>query len=247
MLEDLPDSKSLPMQGTRQMAWQDHLPLLLSFCVSKLDQRVTTSCGALQRQQAFIPFETTDSSNHAFDYNSSLGSEAGIISGVKWFSEQSTPELWNKTNQENHHFDFDQSAKAEHWIRLICRHKTPGANYDFGVNHIIRRVTKVTCWYAMLIAFRMLASELAILLWKWVVLCVERLRGSESWHSPQKWKENIGQMMHWQHSTVAPLTTMLILITKGSRFFGSSVTYVHQWHEHQIPGSIPNIFVISLL
>lgn len=30
-------------------------------------------------------------------------------------------------------------------------------------------------------------------------------------------------MMHWQSSTVAPLTTMLILITKGSRFFGSRV------------------------
>ncbi len=137
----------------------------------------------LQTLQAFILFKTTDSTNHAFDWTNLPGSGGGIISSVKCFSRRSTPELWNKTNQENHHFDFDQSATAELWIRPISRDETPGANQHCGINHIIRMARKVTYWYTMLIAFAMAAPELAILLWKWgLFLCVcvcwetERLR-----------------------------------------------------------------------
>lgn len=100
-------------------------------------------CGVLQRLQAFILFKTTDSTNHVFDWTNLPGSGGGIISSVKWFSRHSTPELWNKTNQENYHFDFDQSAGAELWI---SKDETPGANQDCGINHIIRMVRKVTHW-----------------------------------------------------------------------------------------------------
>lgn len=83
---------------------------------SRLAERVKKSRGALQRLRAFILFKTTDSTNHAFDWTNLLGSGGGIISSVKWFSRRGTPELWNKTNQENHRFDFDQSGGAELWI-----------------------------------------------------------------------------------------------------------------------------------
>lgn len=110
----------------------------------------------LWRLQAFILFKTTDSTNHAFDWTNLPGSGGGIISSVKWFSRHSTPELWNKTNQENHHFDFDQSAKAKLWI---SRDETPGANQDRGIDHIIRTVHRVTYWYSMLIAYKMSAQN----------------------------------------------------------------------------------------
>lgn len=177
-------------QSTWQMAWQDHSGLSPWVGASKLAWRVgEKSCGVLQTWQAFILFKTTDSSNHAFDWTNLPGSGGGIINSVKWFSRRSTPELWNKTNQENHCFDFDQSAKAELWIRPISRDKTPGANQDFGIHHIIRMARKVTYWYTTLIAFAMTAPELAIWLWKFeefLSACVERQRLRKLAHSTSK-------------------------------------------------------------
>lgn len=133
------------------MTWQDHFPLLVHINRLKEWKKKKKSDGVLQRLQAFILFKTTDSTNHAFDWTNLPGSGGGIISSVKWFSRRSTPELWNKTNQENHHFDFDQSAKAKLWI---SRDETPGANLDWGINHIIRIVSTVIFWYTMLIALK---------------------------------------------------------------------------------------------
>lgn len=72
------------------------------------------------------------------------------------------------TNQPKQNIELDQSAET----------KTPGANQDFGIKHIIRRARKVTCWHTMLIAFAMEASEWAILLCIFVFFCV--LRGREA-------------------------------------------------------------------
>lgn len=139
----------------------------VSWCIWAMARRVKKRSGVLQRPQVFILFKTTDSTNHRFDWTNLPGSRGAIISSVKWFSCRSTPELWNKTNQENHHFDFDQSTRAELWIRPISGDETPGANQDCGINHVIRMARKVTYRYTMLIAFAMTAQKLAMLLWKW--------------------------------------------------------------------------------
>lgn len=140
-----------------------------------------------------------------------LGSGAEIIRAVKWFSQCSTPKLRNKTNQENYHFDFDQSAKAERRIRPISGEETPGANQDFGINHIIRWPRKVTYWYTMIIAFCNGCLRIGNNVMKISFFNVLRDREAQkigTFHTNAN--ENIAHMMHWQ----SILTTILIPITK---------------------------------